>query len=77
MSSIGRNQQIGSIKRQTNTHVYFSRRELELYTITELNDVLEYVTENGNRGARRLVLKILNAKQAVIEAEKKLNLQKD
>lgn len=77
MASIGRTQQIGSIKRQSNTNVDFSRRELELYTIQELQDVLEYVTENGNRGARRLVLKVLNAKQAVIEAEKKLNLQKD
>lgn len=77
MASIGRNQQIGSIKRQSNTNVDFSRRELELYTIQELNDLLEYLNEHGNRGARRLVLKVLHEKQHEAEVQNNLNLQKD
>jgi hypothetical protein len=77
MSSIGRTQQIGRCYRQTNDNVTFSRRELELYTIQELNDVLEYLAEHGNRGARRLVLKVLHEKQHEAEVQKNLNLQKD
>lgn len=77
MPSIGRNQQIGKCYRQTNDNVTFSRRELKLFTIQELNDLLEYLAEHGNRGARRLVLKVLHEKQHESEVQKNLNLQRD
>lgn len=74
MASIGRNQQIDTIKRQTNTNTEFSRRELDTFTIEELKELLNWLKEHGNRSARRLVIKVINEKERIAEIKTKINI---
>lgn len=77
MSSVGRNQTVGYVKRQSGTNMDFSRRSLEAMEIPELEELFEYLEKNGNRSSRKLVEKILKAKLNESALQFKLRLEKD